>query len=221
MNDIVPIRSGPTPRAQGNGVVTRINRYEDLRAGQYWRAKDDVPELTKPQRRERGIYLPPDHPDYREGGTFGINKVGTEEYLVDVPIRDACPAGRIHLVRSLNLVDGSIHSVVLQGHPGEKTAARTYLVDEFLHCFEFVEMEEAERIRQQEIDALRGEIAQLQQDMLAGPPAEEPVALIGHQAKLPPKPSIGTMVANIEHLGSLQAKAASIAGPTSPSMARR
>lgn len=208
MSDIVPIGASMPGRPDRMGAVSYINRYEDLRAGQYWQAKDDVPALTKAEKRKRGVYLPHDHPDYiGDGMGFDVNKIGDEEYLVDVPVRDACPAGRIHLVRSLKLVDGGIHAVVLQGHPGEKTSSRTYLIDEFLHFFEFVEMDEAERIREQEIAALRDEITVLQQDMIAGPPSETPIALIGHQAKLPPKPTLSTMIANIEHIESLQAKA--------------
>ena len=212
MQDIVPIGT-PMPQRAAPGTVTRINRFEDLRAGTYWRAKDDVPELTKPERRQRGVYLPKDHPDYIDRdtrwGESEANRIGSEDYMVDVPIRSGLPAGRMHLVRSLKLVDGDIHAVVLQGHPSEseRGSDRTYLVDEFLHCFEMVPEEEAQAIRQAEIAALQKEIGDLQQAMIAGPPAEAPVALLGHQAKLPPKPSVGTMIANIDHVQSLQATA--------------
>lgn len=212
MQDLVPTGGGASSRPEraAPGTITRINRFEDLRAGTYWRAKDDVPELTKPQQRERGIYLPEDHPDYMEGrGGYGHserNRIGTEKYMVEVPVRSGLPAGRMHLVRSLKLVDGDIHAVVLQGHPSEnaRNSDRTYLIDEFLHFFEMVPEEEAQAIRQAEIAALQQEIGDLQQAMIAGPPAEAPVALLGHQQKLPPKPTVGTMIANIGQIQSLQ-----------------
>jgi hypothetical protein len=212
MQDIVPI-GGPVPQRAAPGTITRINRFEDLRAGTYWRAKDDVPELLKPQRRQRGIYLPKDHPDYIDRddrwGQSETNRIGTEDYMVDVPVRSGLPAGRMHLVRSLKLADGEVHSVVLQGHPseGERNTDRTYLVDEFLHYFEIVPEEEAQAIRQAEVAALQDEIGELQQAMIAGPPAEAPVALLGHQAKLPATPTVGTMIANIDHIEKLQSTA--------------
>jgi hypothetical protein len=209
MQDIVPA-SGHRPDAARRtpGGVLRINRFEDLRAGTYWRAKDDVPALLKPERRQRDVYLPADHPDYRKDGYHRDNVIGSEDYMVDVPIRSAMSEGRVHLVRSLKLVDGDVHAVVLQGHPSEGARSdRTYLVDEFLHFFELVDDAEAERVRQAEIAAIHQEISELQQAMIAGPPSEAPVALIGHQAKLPPKPTLGTMIANIGHIDALQATA--------------
>lgn len=205
MSNIVPA-SRPTAAASAN--VSRINRYEDLQAGQYWRAKEDVPELTKPTQRKRGIYLPEDHPDYLANANMGANKIGEEEYLVDVPVRGPCPQGRMHLIKSLRLVDGEIHAVALQNHPSEsKGSGYTYLVDEFLRYFEFVEEKEAEKIRAEEIAALQAEIQELQKAIANGPPAEGPVALIGEQTRLPAKPSVSTMISNIEHVGHLQVRA--------------
>lgn len=206
---IVPMeRQVPDRERPEIGQVVRINRFEDLRAGTYWRAKEDVPELLKPQKRKRGVYLPEDHPDYRKGGGFGVNKIGEEEYKVDVPVRSACPGGRIHLVRSIKLVDGDMHAVVLQAHPSEADkGGRTYLDDEFLHFFEMVDEAEAEAVRAAEIAALQQEITDLQQAMIAGPPSEGPAALIGHQTKLPAQPTVGTMIANIDHIEKLQAGA--------------
>lgn len=216
MQELVPIGGGAASRMPDQatpGTLTRINRFEDLRAGTYWRAKDDVPALTKPERRQRGVYLPKDHPDYidrdTKWGESEDNRIGSEDYMVDVPVRSGLPAGRMHLVSSLRMVDGDIHAVVLQGHPSEDrhNSERIYLVDEFLHYFEMVSEEEAQATRQAEIAELQQEIGELQQAMIAGPPAETPVALLGHQAKLPAAPSVGTMIANIGHVETLQATA--------------
>lgn len=206
MQSIVPA-GRPMPDMAPSGPLTRINRYEDLRAGQYWRAKDDVPEMTKPQKRRRGIYLPKDHPDYIADQWSEKNRIGEEEYLVDVPVRSACPGGRIYLVRSLKLVDGDVHAVVMQGHPTEHGVTRTYLVDEFFACFEQVSEEEAQAVRDAEVRAIQDGITELQQAMIAGPPSEAPTALLGHQTRLPAKPSIGTMIANIDHIQSLKSTA--------------
>jgi len=205
MQDLITIGAPNADRSRTvDANVVRINRFEDLRAGQYWRAKDDVPALLKPEQRERDVFLPKDHPDYRKEG-YRSNVIGSEKYMVEVPVRSALPAGRMHLVQSLKLVDGDIHAVVLKGHPSEpERSDRTYLVDEFLHCFEQVDEAEAQRIRQEEIAALHAEISDLQNAMIAGPPQEAPTALLGHQEKLPPKPSVGTMIANIGHIQKLQ-----------------
>lgn len=207
MKDLTVVPGSPDADCAPVGGTIRINRSEDLRSGQYWRAKDEVPATTKPERRRRDVYLPADHPDYRPDGWIE-NRIGSEDYFVDVPLRSALPAGRIHLVRSLKLVDGDIHTVVVQGHPSEaENSDRHYLVDEFLHYFELVSEEEAQAVRAAEIADLHSEIADLQQAMIAGPPTEPIAGLLGHQEKLPAKPSVGTMIANIGHIESLQASA--------------
>lgn len=205
MSNIVP---ASRPVAASSANVSRINRYEDIQAGQYWRAKEEVPELTKPTKRKRGVYLPEDHPDYLANANMGANKIGEEDYLVDVPVRGSCPEGRMHLIKSLKMVDGSIHAVVLQNHPSESGGSGyTYLIDEFLRYFEMVDEKEAEQIRAIEIAALQAEIQELQKAIAHGPPAEGPVALLGEQTKLPAKPSVSTMISNIEHVGHLQVRA--------------
>lgn len=207
MSDLIVFPGTPEPDRASVGATVRINRYEDLRAGQYWRAKNDVPAMTKPERRRRDVFLPEEHPDHRPDGWMA-NRIGGEDYFVDVPLRSMLPAGRIHLVRSLKLVDGDIHTVVVQGHPSEpENSDRRYLVDEFLHHFEMVTEEEAQMERMAEIADIQREISDLQQAMIAGPPAEPVAGLLGHQEKLPAKPSVGMMIANIGHIETLQASA--------------
>lgn len=203
MNDIIIQNPGSNDLRTTN--VVRINRSDDLQAGTYWRAKDDVPELTKPEKRQRGIYLPEGHPDYiKERGFNSSNHIGYEEYEVEVPIRGAIPEGRMHLLQNLKLVDNEIHAVVLLSHPSESRKKEyTYLVDEFLHYFELVDEKEAQKIRQEEIDRMQKEIVNLQQSMIAGPPSDEPVALLGAETRLPAQPSVTTMVANIQHIEKL------------------
>ena len=148
----------------GHGRSERYSTLEDLSPGQYWRARDDIPDRVVTRETEERSYFDESGSYERDGRRYAKRSWTSRE-------RDGVPAGTILLVTGLRKVEGGLHAVDLAPHPTEpENRTRRFLADEFVSLFE--PAEDAEAVRNEEISGVNADIARLQAEMIAGPPGK-------------------------------------------------
>lgn len=87
------------------------------------------------------------------------------------------PKGTVLLIESLNIIDNLLHSIQLAKHPVKKPIMQPYtkvpsnhhiMYENFLDNFEFIPLDEALRIREEEIKEEQQKIDKAREDMLIG-----------------------------------------------------
>lgn len=76
--------------------------------------------------------------------------------------------GHVLMIQQIDEVEGELHTIHVRVHPSliEKHPTKVkYLVDDFLESFEFVPKQEAELIRQREIEAIQNHISESQSEL--------------------------------------------------------
>lgn len=171
-----------TPNNAGDRVE-RLQSTINLAAGQYWRAKAEIPELRSTHKREKF--------------SFKVTHTGEmEEYTVRE--RRRVPPEQVLLVKSLKVVDGDIHAIDLAAHPMDPDQSDLrFLVDEFFGFFE--PAPDADLVRQRELGEINSAITGLQNEIVEGPPDLPAIGLAGAEA--PDVTALVKMASHAEEIG--------------------
>lgn len=94
-----------------------------------------------------------------------FHSLSAGEYWRALDDVDGVPSGRVLLIESIRWVDGVAHTVILRGHPSERSrTSRRFLAEEFVQFFEYEP--DGEAIRGRELAEVQGRVEEIQRELM-------------------------------------------------------